>query len=99
MATGHKGELSLIAVVADEAEPRVEYVHWVDPKTMFGRRAYLDNEHRVKYIVCTRKDVHPLRHYRDCEIVHPAVGARVRRAKADGRQEVRAEIRRLKLLW
>ena len=48
---GQTGELSLFAVVDDGAEPRVEYVHWVDPKTMFGRRDYLDNEHRVKCIL------------------------------------------------
>ena len=69
MATGHKGELSLIAVVADEAEPHVEYVHWVDPTTMFGRRAYLDDLHRVKYVVPSPEGCAPLAalsRLRDC---------------------------------
>lgn len=80
-AAGDGGELSLIVIEYDNG-PQVHWFHWTQLSLLSGRLVHLDKADKVVqspgFVSVTR-----LTQYKRFTIVHPAVGATMRKGKAE----------------
>ena len=105
---GHVGQLALV-----ETDPgQLAFIDWTCPTEMTGRVIDVDAEWGVKAVVCVGAKRYP-KVYRDCSVVHPAIGTTMRRIKPDkpahkkdlwcgvaaARPTIPESIRRLKHMW
>ena len=97
-ATGFQDELSLVSI-GDDAPPglaprTVTLVKWEGASSM-GREGRLDQQWRVKWAT---PSMFPLRDFRACKIVHPAIGVKMEKLRAH-RNPIPDKIKRLRQMW
>jgi hypothetical protein len=104
---GENDELSLVRFSSVQAaasssnaagarHDRVVYVHFTDPASFMGRQARVDPiSAEAKYMVGS---TFPIVSWEGCEVIHPAVGARIVRSKVN-REFVCDAVVNLKRMW
>ena len=93
---GQNKHLSLVVRVACDDAISVDFVQWVDPKTMEGRVVALDERNGV---VCPVHWMTPSLIFSKAEVIHPSIGVSVRRVKKSERPIVPTHIVRLQELY